>query len=174
MKKIVLASLLSSVLTLPMMASAGNDSGFYIGASLGQSSFDQVNLEDETVGYKLMAGYNFGLIPLIDVAIEADYRDFGSFSDNGNDADITSYDLFAVGALTIAPFIAPFVKVGFSGSDTNLDITDNLEDSSSDLAAGLGLKVSFMGISVRGEYEFFDRKDDQDLDMFSLGVTYTF
>ncbi len=50
---------------------AGGDSGFYIGAGLGQGSldedFDGLSFDGDDTAYKLIAGYNFGIIPLVGV-----------------------------------------------------------------------------------------------------------
>ena len=172
MKKLIATSMMVGALSVPMLANAGNESGLYIGASVGQSSLDNIVIDDSGNGYKLMIGYNFGLIPLIDLGIEADYRDFGTFEQDDAEASITAYDVFAVGALTFGPF-APFAKLGYISSDADFEFEDGkASDSSSDPAYGVGLKFSFSSLSLRAEYEYFDLEDD--VDMLSVGLTYTF
>lgn len=172
MKKLIATTMMVGALSVPMLANAGSESGLYIGASYGQGSFDNVVVDDTGNGYKLMVGYNFGLVPLIDLAVEADYRDFGDFEGNGAQASFTTFDVFAVGALTVGP-LAPFVKLGYTNADGDFEFEDgSVSDSTSDPAYGLGLKFSLSSLSVRAEYEYFDL--DEDLDMLSVGFTYTF
>ncbi len=63
-------------------AVAGSDSGFYVGGSLGTASVDysendpdigEVNFDDDDSAYKVFAGYNFGLVPFLNIAVEGAY-----------------------------------------------------------------------------------------------------
>ena len=162
---------------------AGSDSGFYLGGSLGQSSFGtDVNtvdsIDEDDSGYKLIFGYNFGWIPTIDIAVEADYRDFGSFNSNvgGFDyqADITAYDLFGLVGFNIGP-IGLFGKLGFSNSDSDVVFdTDNFSDSDSSNTYGVGARIGLGSLSIRAEHEIFDVEGVDDLSMTSIGATLTF
>ncbi|CAN0605037.1 unnamed protein product, partial [Ectocarpus sp. 12 AP-2014] len=82
------------ILAVPLLAVSGNalagsDSGLYLGASIGEAQLDfdddrpgandidvDIDFDDEDTAYKVFAGYNLGLIPLVDLAVEGAYVDF--------------------------------------------------------------------------------------------------
>ena len=48
------------------------------------------------------------------------------------------------------------------------------EEDGTDFAYGVGAQFRVLGLSIRAEYERFDAEDVDDLNMISVGVTYTF
>ena len=161
------------------LAFAGNDSGFYIGGSLGSAdikySYNNDSFDDDDTAYKVFGGYNFGIVPFLDIAAEVSVIDFGSADINTGDA---SADLSAVTAAGIVGFnlgpVGLFGKAGVVDWDSDLRISDvNNSDSGTDPFYGLGAKVQFGAIGVRAEYERFDI-DTFDLNLYTLGVSYTF
>jgi outer membrane immunogenic protein len=181
MKKLITAPLLFVLGSLPLVSWAGSDSGLYIGGSIGQSSVEAdfgdnntFKLDDDDNGYKIFFGYNFGILPLLDLGVEADYRDYGSFGEGGADISVDSSELFGIVGLTLGP-IGLFGKVGYS--DTSLEAGfDNFDinDSESATAYGLGAKMNFGAFGIRAEYETLDLDAVDDLNMISIGATYTF
>ncbi len=188
MKNFFVLILTVVILSISNFAFAGKDSGPYIGAALGYSSvdiaynaYDTRSIDDNDQGYKVFAGYNLGLIPLFDIAVEVSYVDFGNVSgrvpsigDVG--MDLKGYDVFGLVCYNIGP-VGIFGKVGNAWWKMESGIPD-FDKSSSDMAYGLGLKFQFKSIAVRAEYELFkfdvDEADDVDLDCFSVGISYTF
>ena len=72
----------AAVASLLLAPTAQADSGFQIGASIGESNVtDELNLDDESVAYKAMFGYIFDL-PAVDFGLELAYIDFGAGRDN--------------------------------------------------------------------------------------------
>lgn len=76
-KKTVLM-IISLLLCFPITALAGGKTGFYLGAGVGRMDVkDTVSDGDDfsayDAGYKIIAGYNFGKIPLLDLALEGSY-----------------------------------------------------------------------------------------------------
>ncbi|HEY7771966.1 MAG TPA: porin family protein [Marinagarivorans sp.] len=180
MKKIIAPSLLAAVLAAPTLSWAGTDSGFYIGGSIGQSSINaddvSVDIDDNSTAYKIMVGYNLGLIPLFDFAVEADYRDFGSFKsrDGSYEADMTSYDLYGLAGFDVGP-IGLFAKLGYTSADGDFNFENGkVNRSDSDVSYGLGAKFQLGSLAVRAEYESFEFEGSDDLYMFSAGAVYTF
>ncbi len=180
--------LAASMLLTTQSALAGEDSGFYVGGSLGRSDLniddvDEIDrndfeIDDNDNAYKIMVGFNLGIIPLIDVAVEAAYRDFGEFEGRsvlGNaEAEADSIDVFGVAALTFGP-LAVFGKVGFVDWNVDTVIEDrNIDQSGSDAAYGVGARFQLGSLAIRGEYEEFEIADSSDLSMLSVGLTYTF
>lgn len=159
---------------------AGSDSGIYIGGSMGQADLKtgdpNFDINEDASGYKVIFGYNFGLVPTIDLAIEADYRDFGSFENNASNiqSDLTSVDVYGLAGFNFGP-IGVFGKLGFSNTDVDLVIDDvRQKDSDSSNTYGIGAKIGLGSLAVRAEYEVFDLDGIDDMSMTSLGVTLTF
>ncbi|WP_075187434.1 porin family protein [Teredinibacter haidensis] len=181
---IVALSLISSY------AFSGSDSGLYVGGSLGMTSSTVTysnydgEFDDDDTGYKIFAGYNLGLVPFIDLAIEGSYVDFGKsggellsqeFGTEKFSTERTAWDLFGLAGFTTGP-VAFFGKVGVVSWDTEVsiqDVEDTLKDDGSDLAYGVGAKFQLMSFSVRAEYEYFDF-EHIDTDMISVGAAFTF
>ena len=168
------------LLLISGLANAGAESGFYIGGSTGSASIDissnSVKFDDSDTGYKIFAGYNFGLIPLVDVAVEGSYVDFGkaSSSDIGNkDIGIKAWDLFGVGGLSFGPF-GLFAKLGMVDWDSSSDVVQNeLDKSGNDTAYGLGARFQLGSIAIRAEYEVFEI-EVADIAFASIGAAWTF
>lgn len=178
MKKVTLLILCLVLLSVPEMANAGKETGPYIGGSLGLAATDVssegYDFDDEDVGFKVFGGYNFGIIPLLDLAVEGAYVDFGSASSDGAlklDMDVTGFDVFGLAALNLGP-IGMFAKVGqiWWSSDSNISL---LDDSGNDMAYGIGARFQIGSLAIRAEYEYFDLRRT-DLGLLSAGVSWTF
>jgi hypothetical protein len=172
-----------SILAPSMLLAAGApalaaDNGIYLGASVGQSNVEIDNLSNidaadfkgDDTAYKLIAGIR----PLDWLAVEASYVDFGKPKDTvlGNRLALDGDGLsaFAVGFLPVGP-VDLFAKVGLLTWDSRID---GFKDDGTDLAYGVGAQLRFLGLSVRAEYEIFDIEDIDELNMISIGLTYTF
>lgn len=180
MKKIKVLILSLIILSISGLATAGQESGPYLGGSLGYTTLDfvgeTVNFNDNDQGYKIFAGYNFGLIPMLDFAIEGSYVDFGKASAvviDDLDVGITAWDAFGLACFNMGP-IGIFGKVGQVWWESEASIiTDLLKESSSDMAYGIGVRFQFGSLAVRAEYEIFNI-DIADVDYFSVGASWTF
>lgn len=155
-------------------AYAGADSGFYIGGSAGDASVESGQFDESDSAFKLIGGFNFGIIPLVDVAVEASYVDFGKPSRNNSSIEVTGLDAFGLAGLSFGPF-GVFAKAGMISWDADTTAgTTSGSDSGTDPAYGLGARFALGPVSVRAEYELFDLKDDVDIELLSVGATYTF
>lgn len=169
-----------ALLAIPGMAIAGAKSGPYIGASVGQASLNFskgiVDFDDDDTAYKIFAGYNFGVVPLVDLGVEGSYVNFGEASDIeifDEDVGVTGWDVFGVAGLKLGPF-GLFGKIGAIYWDSKSDvIQDVLDDSGTDMAYGIGARFQIGPISVRAEYELFDI-DIVDIGYYSVGAAWTF
>ena len=133
----IMPVLLSGFLFLaPAAAFAGAESGLYIGGGLGDSSVKGTNINESDSSYKLFGGFNFGVIPLIDLAVEASYVDFGT------PADVTGLNAFGLAGLSFGTF-GVFVKAGVIDWDANAD-------SVTDSASGVRARLPFCLLAVRG------------------------
>lgn len=183
MKKLIVAPLFLMLTSLPMVSWAGSESGVYIGGSIGQTSVEADfgnrlnNINDDDNGYKILFGYNFGVLPLLDLGIEADYREYGTFEGANVKTELVSSELFGLIGLNLGP-VGLFGKLGYS--DTDVDVHTNSifqqidAGSESATAYGLGAKFSLGSFGLRAEYEVLDLDAVDDLNMISVGATYTF
>lgn len=176
-KAILFAVALFALPALPAMAA---DNGFYLGASVGQANlkiddltnntFSDDDFDGDDLAFKLIAGIR----PLDWLGVEAAYVNFGEPEDTvvGTKlkADGDGISAFAVGFLATGP-VDLFAKVGLISWDSK--ISGSFDDDGTDLAYGAGAQFRVLGLSIRAEYEKFDISD-VDLDMISVGVTYTF
>lgn len=179
-KVLAVGSLLSAAM-FSASAFAGGDSGFYIGAGVGQASVGDIDggegsirFDGSDTGYKAIVGYNFGIIPLIDLGIEAEYVDFGEPDDNGIEVSGDALAAFGVAGVNLGP-VGLFGKVGMASWDA--DVTDGIEsfsDDGTDPAYGIGLRFHIASFQIRGEYEFFDIDAADDVGLLSASLIYTF
>jgi hypothetical protein len=187
-------SLLSLMIILVAAAvpASAVENGFYIGGSIGGSSLDVRDVDDELgdlrfsdgdTAYKLFAGFRF----LNFLAVEAGYVDLGDPSDIVGDFDgdpielqigVQGWDAFALGLLPIGP-VDLFVKVGVVSWEADIravidDLRDTDSDSGSDAAYGVGVALRLDKVALRAEGEVFDIDGAEDVYMFSVGATFTF
>lgn len=178
MRKAILFT--AAILTAPVLPAVAADNGFYLGASIGQANLQIDDLTDnfladddfdgDDMGFKLVAGIR----PLDWLAVEAAYVNFGEPEDTvfGGKlkAEGDGISAFAVGFLPTGP-VDLFAKIGLISWDSK--ISGTFDDDGSDLAYGVGAQFRVLGLSIRAEYEKFE-PSDVDLDMISVGLTYTF
>jgi outer membrane immunogenic protein len=170
---------------LPATSFAGTESGFYLGAGIGQASVGDIdtpdvgdiNFDGDDTGYKVFAGYNFGLIPLVDLAIEGGYVDFGKPDDTVSgvpvEVDVNAWDLFGLAGVNIGP-VGVFAKMGLVMWDGDVTADgDTFGDDGTDPAYGIGARLKFGSLEVRAEYEYFDA-DAAGLDLISASGVWTF
>jgi hypothetical protein len=158
------------------------DNGVYLGGAVGMSrvNFEEsidgedFDFESESTGFKGIVGWRF----LDWLAVEANYVDLGSGDDNvlGEtiEADVSGLSLSAVGFLPLGP-VDLYARVG--AIDWDADVSGggfNASDDGTDLAYGAGVQFRVWSLSLRAEYERYDLDEIDDVDMVSLGVTWTF
>ena len=162
---------------LGVAATAGAaDNGLYIGASIGRSDVkieqDLTQIDGDDTGYKFIAGFR----PLDWLGVEINYIDFGSVKDGPAVSDNDGFAAFAVGFLPVGP-VDLYAKAGLVRSDSSVKLSgigEQFDRDGTDFAYGVGAQFRLLSLSLRAEYEVFDVKDIKDLNMFSVGVTYTF
>jgi hypothetical protein len=81
MNRILSVTLAAALLSSLCISRADAAGGLYVGAGVGQSTVkDNTNgesLDASDTAYKAFVGYRFNLIPIIDLAVEGGYTDFG-------------------------------------------------------------------------------------------------
>lgn len=170
--KILIISLAGALLGLPGAAVAGANSGFYIGAGVGDATVEDTNFDESDSAYKVFGGYNIGFIPLVDFAVEASYVDFGSPSSSAGRVEVTGLNAYGLAGLSFGPF-GIFAKAGAINWDTDSTVGNrSRSESGTDPAYGIGARFALGPFSVRAEYERYDL--DIDLDMVSVSGIFTF
>jgi hypothetical protein len=172
------------ILASAPMYSMAADSGFYLGASVGQGGVDSENIDlgsvaedfdgDDT-GFKAIAGFRLTKL----FAIEANYVDLGTASDTiqGVNVDVDTKGIDAFGMLFLPiPVVDLFLKAGVISWDLDADVSGigSVSDDGTDLAYGVGAGFNFGNFGLRAEYERFEIEDTDTVDMISVGFTYTF
>lgn len=171
-KSVLLAAALAGPALLTGTGALAADNGFYLGAGVGQANVDvdALGVDGDDTGFKVIAGFR----PLDFFAVELNYIDFGTVEDGPVKVDADAIAAFAVGFLPVGP-VDLYAKAGLADSDASARV-GNLRDSTdgTDFAYGVGVQFRFLSLSARLEYEKFDLDDVDDLNMLTLGVTYTF
>jgi hypothetical protein len=154
--------------------------GFYIGAAAGQARFDDKfsidNLDRKDTSWKALVGWRFA----DQFSLEGSYIDFGestapaTLGINPFAQDAKAWMIQAVGYIPI-PYVDLFAKVGAAriqaeGRGANLP---GVRDRTNKFAYGWGVQWRWRSLAVRGEYERFDTDVIGNLNLLSLGVTYT-
>lgn len=190
MHKIIGTLLLGALLSTQALAQ-GN---FYVGGTIGNTSLDRdfedfnLNFEDDDASWSAFAGVQ----ATETFAIEASYNDFGDFNSSSNfdltqtdvDAELTGYDVMAVLTVPVGP-LRVFGKGGLVYWDSKAvaqifppvgpGFQLREEDNGTDLALGGGLELRLGdALSLRGELEWFDIEDTEEVYFASLGFTYRF
>ena len=179
------------MLAVAVPAAARDKNGFYLGGSIGQSELKveggdpdigDIEFKEGDTGYQLVVGYRFWTW----FALEGGYVDFGNpdttfetgLGDLFTEIELTGWDASAVGNLPLG-IVDLFAKVGYFWWDADIraalgDQSDVDSDSGSDLTYGIGVAVWLGQIAIRGEVEWFDVADADNVWMYSVGVSYTF
>ena len=178
MRKLLWASVL--VLAGPAVHAAD---GFYVGASVGKSNVDDLfgsgfSLDPKGASWKAIAGFR----PIPVFAIEANYLDFGSESRNFGlgtaSANAKAFAAYGVGFLPL-PFFDAFAKAGAARWQLNGNFASEgqlfaFDDRGTQFAYGAGLQANWGAFSARFEYDGFQIRNTNGLNMYTLGAIWTF
>jgi hypothetical protein len=175
---------LSSVLlgsTAVLAQDAEPQTGFYLGGGLTQSRFDNDDfdvddIDNEDNSWKAILGAR----PHRNFAIEANYVNFGEATQPSVpaggpfEADADGYALFAMGIAPLGP-IELYGKLGISRIDSDGNVgAVFFEDEATEMAYGAGIQFRIGALGLRAEYEKYDTDVIGDLDLITVGLTYTF
>lgn len=157
--------------------------GPYLGAGIGIASFRDdlgsgVTLDEEDAAYKAFIGWRFDVIPVIDLAVEVAYTDFGKpsqtvaaqqFEVNLRGPSIAGLLIFPLGPVDL------YGKVGVL--DWKLDRTvagTTRTSSGNDAFYGAGIGFYIWKIAFRAEWERFEIQDVERVDMVSVHALFQF
>lgn len=174
------------LLCVSSVAWAGAETGFYLGGSVGSASSDvsytesgggYVSYDDDDSAYKVFLGYNFGVIPLINLAIEGSYVDLGTaqgtVAGTTYETSVNGWNAFGLLGFNLGP-VELFAKAGaMSWEADTVSPVSTQSDSGTDPAYGLGLQFQIKSLAIRAEYEVFDL-ETVNIGFGSIGLSYTF
>jgi opacity protein-like surface antigen len=180
MRKLLLAS------TLALFAGAAQADdllGLYAGAGIMRAKMEDVFHTDFTLSntsWKVYAGLRPPGFPF---GIDVDYLDLGNSSAGTflgpAHADAKAFAAYAVGYLPIpVPDIDVYGKAGLARWQFNGSVPQqglfSVSENGTDFAWGVGGQVHFLDrFAVRIEYEHFNVREADDVQLYSLGVSYT-
>ena len=187
----------TSALLASAPAFAADDSGFYIGAGIGDGSVkvdgieDGLNFDGSDTAFKVLGGYKF----MKYLAAELEYIDAGDAEDKWSEdfkgiteelkltIGFSGFNASAVGILPIGEKFNVFGKLGFIMWDADFrakysygsfEDSDSDSDSGTDFSWGVGAGFDFTdNLGVRIEYQAFE-VEDADADLFSGSVVWMF
>ena len=163
---VTLAAVLLSGLCMSRADAAG---GLYLGAGVGQSTIKDSGFDATDTAFKAFAGYRFNIIPIIDLAVEGGYTDFGKPSQSNVQFKLHGYDAAGLLIFPLGPFDL-YGKVGMlswtaSGGGTS---------SGTDPFYGVGAGFNIWKIGIRAEYERYQIKNTDSVQMYSLSALFMF
>lgn len=177
--------LLASTLALAAGAAHADDLlGLYAGVGATRAKMEDVfhtNFTLSNTSWKIYGGFRPLGFPL---GVEAEYVDLGSadgYTYNGPaHATSKAFAAFAMGYLPIpVPDIDVYGKAGVARWQFNGDLPYQglygLSDNGADFAWGAGAQFHFLGgFAARIEYEHYNVREADDVQLYSVGVSYTF
>lgn len=177
------------------------ETGWYIGASLGQTKADvdcsgTITCDDKDSGWKIFGGYQINR----NFAIELGYSDLGAVTASTPSfvffplvvpaaslkIEAKAWELVAVGSLPLADRFSVFGKAGFYRADTDVRVdfgalgSTTESDSNTDLTFGVGLRYDFTrNFGVRAEWQLYSAvaagfDEESDVDVMSVGLVWRF
>jgi OOP family OmpA-OmpF porin len=178
--------MLLPALTLALIGTTAQaaDNGFYLGAGVSKAKVNDIfgsgsDLNLDNTAWKAIAGFR----PIDLFAVEANYMDLGSesrsFGLGTAHADAKAFSAYAVGFLPIpVPFLDIYGKAGLARWDLKGNTSGvalvRFDDSGTELAWGGGAQVRFGSLAARLEYDNFDIRNTDGVDLYTLGLTWTF
>jgi OOP family OmpA-OmpF porin len=168
MRKLVFS--LAFVLLAAGLASTPAEAGFNVGASYTDTTVEETgNFKADDNNYKIFAGWRFFERQWF--GVEAQYVDFGKFSDQGTNAEATGFGVYALVSLKLWRFDL-FGKAGVSSWDTKISTDPDEDGTDPSYGVGVAFRIT-QRLYVRAEWETFEF-DKADADMASLGVDFRF
>jgi len=189
-KKLLTAVLLAGMglSSVPVLA---QDTGFYLGGSIGQSQFDVdtgqlsalgatgISTDDSDSGWKIFGGYQFNKT----WGLEVGYVDFGKVGIKGTaggpftvNLDLTAFTVAGTGTVPLANAFSAFGKAGLYIWDSKASSSGTIVatgNDGTDLMLGAGVLYNLSkNVAIQGEIEYF--AGDDTVTLFSIGLRFKF
>jgi hypothetical protein len=163
MKALIAAALICT----PIAASAA-DGGLYLGAGLGQGRIqdNSRSFDSKETAYKGFVGYRLGALPIIDLAAEVGYTDFGHRVEHKLRGATAALPLGPLDLIGKAGAVRWSYEASAGGASSSRSGTNAL------VGAGIGFRIWKLG--VRAEYEYYDIKSVDRAEMLSVSAILQF
>ncbi len=169
-KKWLAAMLGAAAMTLSAGAMAQADTGWYAGASFGQSDLDI----DKDTAWKIFGGYQLNR----NLSVELGYTNLGEVSEGVGpfrvSAEATAWEVIGVYKFPVANQLSLYGLAGIAMAE--VDFTTPLgsgSDDSTELTFGFGAQYDFSrNVGLRAQWQRYGA--DEDIDVISLGVAVKF
>jgi OOP family OmpA-OmpF porin len=173
----------TTILALAPVAATA-DSGFYFGASVGNSTlkddFNGFDVDTSSNSVRFIAGWQFNKY----FSLEGGYQNFGTFEQRfdvgGTPVDVSlKADGFTLGATGFIPLPKDFFLYGRAGAffwdgDSELNNVSQAKPEDTNPYYGGGVKYALTeNISLLGDWTLYELEDTQT-EVFALGFTYRF
>ncbi len=154
------------------------ESGLYVGGGITQSRFDAdtFTVDHKDNSWKAIAGFRMQEY----AAVEVNYVDFGKATAAALPAGgplntkASALSLFAVGILPMQ-WVDLYAKLGVARTEVKGSLAGfTISDNSTKFAYGAGVQFRMDKFAIRAEYEKYNTPSISDLDLITLGATYTF
>jgi hypothetical protein len=157
--------------------------GLYLGAGVGVAIFKDdlesgVTFDEDDAAYKAFIGWRFDAVPVIDLAVEVAYTDFGKPSGAAGaqqlELDLRGPSIAGLLILPLGP-LDLYAKAGII--DWELDRTaagTTRSSSGNDPFYGAGIGFYIWKLAFRAEYERFEIQDFDRVEMVSVHVLFQF
>jgi len=178
-KKATIAALLAAAgmaaSSASMAQQAAQETGWYVGGSLGQMEADgdcpagfSCDLKDSS--WKIFGGYRINR----NFAAEAFYMNWGEISVTlgplTSRGEMTSFGIAALGIIPLGQQFELFGKLGFASTDQEFNLAS--DSSGTELLFGVGAIYNFTrNFGIRAEWE---RANDSEVNNLSIGLQYRF
>jgi OmpA-OmpF porin, OOP family len=192
-------AVLSALSVSPAVLAQDQEPGWYVGGAYGKTVIkgggcgelrnDLASIgatvtacDDKDSGWKIFAGYRVNR----HFAVEASYIDFGSLTASATrlgvnvnaSGDVTSFGVAAVGILPVGERFSVFGKAGLLITEMSARASGSTggsssnSDSQSELHYGVGAMFNLSSRwALRAEWE---RAEDSEVEMISIGIQYRF
>jgi OOP family OmpA-OmpF porin len=183
-KQVALGLATAAAFSLPSLATAqgtmdsmkkamtGPESGWYVGAHIGQSDVDEINEKD--TAFKVLGGYQINR----NWGVELGYIDFGKASSGGVDFKGNAFELVGVGTFPVANQFSVYGKLGFArGEAEATSALGTAKQDSVEVTYGIGVQYDFSkNLGLRAEWQQYPDLGDgaSDVSVMSIGVVYRF
>lgn len=174
--------------------SAAQDTGWYVGATVGQSQVQDlcddfsgpgVSCDDKDPAWRILGGYQFTRF----LAVELGYHDLGKIQASGPGGTASrkanAWEILGVGSLPLGP-VSIYGKLGAYRGETKgvantVLLSGDVTETNTDVTYGAGVRFDLTrNIGLRGEWQRYPSTGDDDttgkadIDVLSLGLLWRF
>lgn len=141
-------------------AAQGEDEGYYLGASVGESQFRKscrgitAGCDDKDLGWRAFGGYHLNRI----FSVEVGYANLGEATTPAFTREVKALDVSAIGGYHFTPEFAILARLGMYRGQTSLGTTlGTAGDHNTGFTYGLGLRYAFTrGLALRAEWQQYE------------------